>query len=177
MPMNILSESNYNNLICKIRKTFQDLKKQETKPITIPTQSPIRSSLVNWLQFLCKSLNFSEQTLLRAVILLDKYSEKCQINCLNQQQLNLLAIACLSLSTKLEETNCNYVQFFTEKVLNTPDMQIFTVKDLTKMELNILKKLNFKTLYSTAIEFGELYVKIFNNIKFKHRYMPKYESK
>ena len=52
---------------------------------------------------------------------------------MTQEKLNLITIACLSLSTKLEEINCNYITFLNEKVLNSPNSNIFTNKDLTKM--------------------------------------------
>ena len=73
----------------------------------------------------------------------------------------LITITSLSLGTKLEEINCNYTSFFTEKILNTPQFQIYRKTDLTKMEFEILKKLNFKILYSTAIDFSNIYLKIF----------------
>ena len=57
---------------------------------------------------------------------------------LDKDYLSLIAIACLSLATKLEEINCNYISFLNEKVLNSPNSQIFTNKDLTNMEFKIL---------------------------------------
>ena len=48
-----------------------------------------------------------------------------------------------------------------EKVLNLPNCEIFTVKDLTKMEMTVLKELNFKTLYTTSYDFMLFYLDIF----------------
>jgi hypothetical protein len=78
--------------------------------------------------------------------------------------LNLVAIACLSLATKLEEVNCNFINFLTNNVLNTPEYQIYTQTDLTKMEFFILKTLKFKTLYSTALDFNSIYIELFEYI-------------
>ena len=123
--------------------------------------------MLNWLSFLCSKLNFSDQTLFRSISLFDQYfsriSPEQAIN-LDQLNLNLITIACLSLSTKLEEINCNYISFLNEKVLNSPNSKIFTNKDLTQMEFQILKTLKFKTLYSTPLDFLEIYLEIFRNI-------------
>jgi hypothetical protein len=81
---------------------------------------------------------------------------------MTQGRLNLITISCLSLATKLEEINCNYIAFLNEKVLNTPNEKIFTNTDLTNMELTILKELKFNTIYSTPLDFIEVYRKIFS---------------
>ena len=99
--------------------------------------------MVKWLCFLCDTLNFNIQTLLRSVNIFDKFisvSDLFENDDLTQEKMNLITVACLSLGTKLEEINCNYVKFFTDKVLNLPDCQIFSIKDLTQMEMTILKK-------------------------------------
>ena len=146
------------------------MKEDEPKKINIKSneffENEARNNMVKWLVFLCDTLNFNLQTLFRSVIIFDKFisrSEICKLNNpeLTQEKLNLITIACLSLGTKLEEVNCNYVSFFTEKILNLPNCKIFTVKDLTKMELTILKELNFKTLYTTSYDFILLYFEIF----------------
>jgi hypothetical protein len=129
-------------------------------------ENETRNNMVKWLLFLCNTLNFNTQTLFRSVLIFDKFisrSEICKLENgqLTQEKLNLITIASLSLSTKFEEVNCNYVSFFTEKVLNLPNCKIFTIKDLTKMELVILKQLNFKTLYTTAYDFMLFYIQIF----------------
>ena len=158
----------YNN-INQISEFIQDLdnyKKKEPKiiePINYPISlSKERYQIINWLIFLCDNLNFSIQTLYRTVIIFEQYLSKLN-NCnLTQEKLNLIAISSLSLGTKLEEINCNYTSFFTENILNSPQYKIYKKEDLTKMEFEILKKLNFKTSYSTAIDFSNIYLKIFS---------------
>lgn len=83
---------------------------------------------------------------------------------INQQYLNLIAIACLSLATKLEEINCNYITFLNEKVLNSSNLKIFSNNDLTNMEFQILKALQYNTMFSTPLDFIEIYVDIFKNV-------------
>ena len=157
----------------EFQSTFLTMKEDEPNKINLQSnelfENETRNNMVKWLLFLCNTLNFNTQTLFRSVLIFDKFisrSELCKLeNCqLTQEKLNLITIACLSLSTKLEEVNCNYVSFFTEKVLNLPNCKIFTIKDLTKMELVILKQLNFKTLYTTAYDFMLFYLQIFQYI-------------
>ncbi len=156
--------------INEFKSTFLILKEDEPNKIDIKSnelfENDTRNNMVNWLLFLCKTLNFNLQTLFRCVSIFDEFISKSRI-ChlengeLTQEKLNLITIACLSLSTKLDEINCNYVSFFTEKVLNLPNCKIFTVKDLTKMELTILKELNFKTLNTTSYDYMLFYIEMF----------------
>ena len=154
----------------EFQSTFLTMKEDEPNKINLQSnelfENETRNNMVKWLLFLCNTLNFNTQTLFRSVLIFDKFisrSKLCKLENgqLTQEKLNLITIACLSLSTKLEEVNCNYVSFFTEKVLNLPNCKIFTIKDLTKMELVILKQLNFKTLYTTAYDFMLFYIQIF----------------
>lgn len=156
--------------INEFQSTFLSMKEVEPKKINLKSnelfENETRNNMVKWLVFLCDTLKFNLQTLFRSVLIFDIFisrSKICKLENeeLTQEKLNLITIACLSLGTKLEEVNCNYVSFFTEKVLNMPNCQIFTVKDLTKMELNILKELNFKTLYTTSYDFMLFYIEIF----------------
>ena len=169
MSSNSLS-FNVSNL-SDLKETFTNLKDDEASPIN-PSEYIIsidgaRANMVNWLSFLCGKLNFSDQTLFRSVSIFDQYISKMTIDEaseLDQQYLNLITIACLSLATKLEEINCNYISFLNEKVLNSPNSQIFTNKDLTNMEFKILKTLNYNTMYSTPLDFIEIYLEIFANV-------------
>ena len=154
--------------LSEFKSTFTSLKEDEPIKINIKSnelfENETRNNMVKWLVFLCDTLNFNFQTLNRAIIIFDKYisvTDLLENEDLTQEKMNLITIGCLSLATKLEEINCNYVKFFTDKVINLPDCQIFSVKDLTKMELIILKKLSFKTLYTTAYDFFFFFLDIF----------------
>ena len=151
-----------------LKETFTNFKEDEASPKN-PSEYLIsiegaRANMVNWLSLLCSKLNFSDQTLFRSVSIFDEYISKLTIDDasqINQQYLNLITIACLSLATKLEEINCNYISFLNEKVLNTPDAKIFTNNDLTNMEFQILKLLQYNTMFSTPLDFLEIYLDIF----------------
>ena len=157
--------------LSELKETFSNLKEDEALPKN-PSEYLLsidgaRASMVDWLSFLCTRLNFSDQTLFRSVSILDEYISKLTINeasQINQQYLNLITIACLSLATKLEEINCNYISFLNEKVLNSPNSKIFTNKDLTNMEFQILKELKYNTMFSTPLDFIEIYLDIFKNV-------------
>ena len=153
-----------------LKETFTNFKEDETSPKN-PSEYLIsiegaRANMVDWLSFLCSKLNFSDQTLFRSVSIFDEYISKLTIDDaskINQQYLNLITIACLSLATKLDEINCNYISFLNEKVLNTPNAKIFTNNDLTNMEFQILKALQYNTMFSTPLDFLEIYLDIFTN--------------
>ena len=154
--------------LSEFKSAFASLKEDEPSNINIKSnelfENETRNNMVKWLVFLCDTLNFNFQTLNRAIIIFDKYislSDLFENEELTQEKMNLITIGCLSLGTKLEEINCNYVKFFTDKVLNLPDCQIFSVKDLAKMELKILKQLKYKTLYTTSYDFLLYYLDIF----------------
>ena len=163
---------NINNInLSQIKENFDNLKDEESTEINLAdykiSTEETRPIMISWLSFLCSKLNFSEQTLFRCVSIFDQYISKIpqkQASTLDKNQLSLIAIACLSLATKLEEINCNYVNFLNEKVLNSPNSKVYTNKDLTKMELQILKTLKYKTIYSTPIDFIEIYMEIFKNV-------------
>ena len=163
---------NINNInLSNLKETFTNLKEDEAIPKN-PSEYLIsidgaRSNMVDWLSFLCSKLNFSDQTLFRSVSIFDEYISKLTINDslkINQQYLNLITIACLSLASKLEEINCNYISFLNEKVLNSPNSKIFTNNDLTNMEFQILKTLQYNTMFSTPLDFIEIYLDIFKNV-------------
>lgn len=171
MSSKTFSFNNINNILSNLKENFINFKEEEASPIN-PVEYAIsiddaRTNMINWLAFLCSKLNFTEQTLFRSISLFDQYISKIDLDKaidLDQNNLNLITIACLSLSTKLEEINCNYITFLNEKVLNSPNSKIFTNKDLTKMELTILKTLKYKTIYSTPLDFIDIYIEIFKYV-------------
>ena len=162
---------NTNGSLSSIKENFDNFKEQELAPINLEDYKisidDSRSVLISWLSFLCSKLNFTEQSLFRCVSIFDQYISRIskeEASNLDKDYLSLVAIACLSLATKLEEINCNYVKFLNEKVLNSPNSKVYTIKDLTTMELKILKALKYKTIYSTPLDFIEIYIEIFKSV-------------
>ncbi len=145
----------------ELREEYKKCKKNEPEiiePINYKISlSQFRPQIINWIIFLCENLNFSIETLFRTIIIFDQYIGKVKNENFNQNNFQLITIASLSLATKIEEINCNYIKFFTENVLNSPNNKKYKYKDLTKMEFEVLKTLNFKILYSTPINFGKIY--------------------
>ena len=169
MSSNNVSFNIENLNLSSIKEIYANYKEEEAIPIDLDNylvSIETRKNMINWLIFLCNTLNFTNQTLFRTISIFDQYLSKIsqkEIEDMTQNKLNLITIGCLSLSTKLEEINCNYISFLNEKVLNTPNEKIFTNKDLTKMELTILKTLKYKTIYSTPLDFIDIYLEIFSN--------------
>ena len=162
---------NTNGSLLSIKENFDNFKEEELAPINLEDYKisidDSRSVLISWLSFLCSKLNFTEQSLFRCVSIFDQYISRIskeEAANLDKDYLSLVAIACLSLATKLEEINCNYVKFLNEKVLNSPNSKVYTIKDLTTMELKILKALKYKTIYSTPLDFIEIYIEIFKSV-------------
>ena len=162
---------NTNGSLLSIKENFDNFKEEELAPINLEDYKisidDSRSVLISWLSFLCSKLNFTEQSLFRCVSIFDQYISRIskeEASNLDKDYLSLVAIACLSLATKLEEINCNYVKFLNEKVLNSPNSKVYTIKDLTTMELKILKALKYKTIYSTPRDFIEIYIEIFKSV-------------
>ena len=162
---------NTNSSLSSIKENFDNFKEEELAPINLEDYKisidDSRSVLISWLSFLCSKLNFTEQSLFRCVSIFDQYISRIskeEASNLDKDYLSLVAIACLSLATKLEEINCNYVKFLNEKVLNSPNSKVYTIKDLTTMELKILKTLKYKTIYSTPLDFIEIYIEIFKSV-------------
>ena len=126
-----------------------------------------RNQMIEWIIFLCHHLNFKNETLFKAISLFDIYISKSQNteNIYSIDSVKLIAIACFSLATKIEEINCNFLNFFTENVLNAGNCQpIYTSKLLAKKEMQILQKLNFKTNQTTCYQFLNIYQQLFANI-------------
>ena len=163
----VMNSTKIRKKLNELKSTFITMKEDEPQKIDIKKselfENETRNNMVKWLSFLCDTLNFNSQTLYRTVTIFDEFisvSDPLENDDLNQEKMNLITIGCLSLATKLEEINCNYVKFFTDKVINLPDCQIFSVKDLTNMEMTILKKLKFKTLYTTSYDFLIYYLNL-----------------
>jgi hypothetical protein len=148
----------------ELREEYKIHKKNEPEiiePINYKISlSQFRPQIINWIIFLCENLNFSIETLFRTIIIFEQYIGKVKNENFNQNNFQLIIIGSLSLATKIEEINCNYIKFFTDNVLNSPNNKNYTYKDLTKMEFEILTTLKFKILYSTPINFGKIYFEL-----------------
>jgi len=61
------------------------------------------------------------------------------------RELKIIIVLCLNIACKLEEINCNYINYFKENLLDDVDKNdLYDLKELIKQELEILKKINYK---------------------------------
>lgn len=137
------------------------LSKQQLIPSYPMSFIETRNQMIDWLAFLCSNLHFRLETLYQTICIFDLYiSKSCpKENLFEISNVKLIAIACLSIATKLEEINCNFLNFFTEQVLQNE----FSSKMLAKKELMILQRLNFKTNQSTCYHFLTVFQELFSN--------------
>lgn len=125
-----------------------------------------RQIITEWLKAICYNLSLSNDTLFSSIYILDTYIEIMLNHSFEINDIYFTAIACLSLATKQNETNCNYTQYFTQFILNQIQFQHYMTKDLGKREMEILKVLNFKLNYTNPYHFTLLFLQIcFNYCK------------
>ena len=101
---------NTNGSLLSIKENFDNFKEEELAPINLEDYKisidDSRSVLISWLSFLCSKLNFTEQSLFRCVSIFDQYISRIskeEASNLDKDYLSLVAIACLSLATKLPQ--------------------------------------------------------------------------
>lgn len=148
----------------QIVETFTSFIKNEAPINKYPIELlPARKQVVEWVIFVCQNLSFKPETLYRAISILDSFVSKSQANLSSIQEVKLSAVACLSIATKLEELNCNFISFFTENVLNEEGSKFFSQSDLTQREIEVLKVLSFKTNKSNVFHFTSVFLQICYN--------------
>jgi len=147
-----------------------------------------RVKVIGYLQLLCSSYGFRNETLFKSLQLFDTYMYKIIAKILNTKKmmrererekdyeikhiiepaqnefseffgsLTLYAVLCLSLACKLEEVNCNYLQFFNDNLLKGKFN--FTMQQLNLKETEILMKFNFKVCMPTLLQFSNTFVQL-----------------
>ena len=78
-------------------------------PSYLMSFTELRNQMIDWLHFLCNNLHFRQETLYRSISIFDIYISKAYTNenLFDIENVKLIAIASLSLSTKIEEINYN----------------------------------------------------------------------
>ena len=155
----------YDEITQSLTESFSHYESKQTLISSYPNEMLLyRPHFIEWLIFLNKTLSFRTETLFRAITLFDIYISK--LKKFNSSETKLAFIACLNISTKLEEVNVNFLKFFTERCLNE-EPQSFTSCDLAKKEIEVLKVLNFRTNYTTPYDllsvFQQLCLNVFKN--------------
>lgn len=123
---------------------------------------PIRAKLVNWIILICEKFHFTKETLCRTVSIFDKYISLCKLKRFDDvYQIKLIIIACLSISTKINEVNASYIKFFTKNILNNKkNIKKYRVSDVYMKEVNILSTINYCINSSNICQFNSIFTKI-----------------
>jgi hypothetical protein len=146
-----------NNLM----KTLKELEKQL---ISIPdfgvnhnkTTISNRYQIVEWLIFVSKNLNLKSETTFKAVHIFDLYLMKTDTVFNNVDELQFVAVVCLSLACKFEEVNCNYLNFMRTNLIERKCEK----EEFISKELEILKTLKFNLNLPNFFDFNLIFIQI-----------------
>jgi hypothetical protein len=185
--------------VAELQDYFTNIRKSQVilKPFEVERESDQnllkevfqrRLKVVGYLQLLCTSYGFRNETFFKSLQLFDTYMYKLVAKILSAKKmmrerdrekdheikhivepaqnefseffgsLILYAVLCLSLACKLEEVNCNYLPFFNDNLLKGKFN--FTVQQLNLKETEILKKFNFKVSMPTLFQFNNTFVQL-----------------
>ena len=108
----------------------------------------MRAILIDWLIEVNKRFNFQEETIYKAIYLIDSYLSNKVIK---KKYFQLLGITSLIISSKLNEIYLPKLSNYSDITCNTYD-----IEEIKKMEEEILKTLNFNLLVPTPLSFYEI---------------------
>lgn len=154
-----------NSKIEEIKDIFYENINNQTKLKAYPEQfQAIRKPLVQWVINISKNA-FLNQTLHRTISLYDLVisGAKTENDKVDINELKLTIVACLSISTKLNEHYANYVQFLTENILNASSSSTspcYSCSDLSLKEIEILKVINYNVNSPNIYHFNSLFLQI-----------------
>lgn len=121
---------------------------------------PLRTKLLNWIMGICQRLHFKRETLYRTISLFDQFIAVTKNKKQDISYYELVIIACLSISTKINEVNANYIKFFTKNILNVKTNKQYKSSDVYMEEMEILSSINYCINSSTICQFNSIFTKI-----------------
>lgn len=122
---------------------------------------PLRTQLLNWVINICQRLHFKQETLYRTISLFDQFISATGSKATQDiSHYKLVIIACLSISTKINEVNANYIKFFTKNILNVKTNKLYKSSDIYTEEMEILSSINYCINSSTICQFNSIFTKI-----------------
>ena len=154
----------YTNLLLEENNSYKKIEKDYMNNQN-DINHKMRAILVDWLIEVHFRFHFKRKTLFQTIQIIDLYLSKKKIL---KIKLQLLGIASLLISCK--ENEIFYPQI--EEYVNITN-NAYTKKELLKMEMHILKTLNFEILFPTSEEFYNIISKAFNFNKMQH-YLGEY---
>jgi hypothetical protein len=108
----------------------------------------LRNHMLNWMKLICEELGFYDLTFFTAIDIFDELLHK--FNSLSNDDFLLIAISCVIISSKLNETKQVKLSFFIEYV----GQKKFDKDDYLMTELLILKTLAFKLPKNNFLDFA-----------------------
>jgi cyclin B len=157
---------------------FENLRQDEKKIEADPTQKlegymadqkdlneKMRSILVDWLVEVHLKFKLSAETLFLTVSLLDRY---LKVRTVQRTKLQLVGVTCMLIAAKFEEIYAPEVRDF----VNITD-KAYSRTQILDMEVNILKKLDFKVVTVSPFTFLQRYLSVMRYGK-THRYLAQY---
>ena len=117
---------------------------------------PLRTQLLNWIINICQRLHFKRETLYRTISLFDQLISATGSKATQDiSHYKLVIIACLSISTKINED-----KFFTKNILNVKTNKLYKSSDIYMEEMEILSSINYCINSSTICQFNSIFTKI-----------------
>jgi len=167
LKLNQISIKNFNNLSVEDASLLIDQRIPNVREIIEE-----RVKMVDWLIKICKKFNLKNETLFRAISLIDFYLSKTTKKIMRLEEVHFIAVVCLNIACKIEEINCNYLIFFKENLL---EKGIYEIDDLIKKETEILKTLQFRVNIPNFYQFNNslMQVAIHNINNFNEGAEPK----
>ena len=114
-----------------------------------------RAFLVDWLVTVHGKFRMHQETLYLAVNLVDRYMSK---RIVNRRQLQLIGVTAIFIAAKYEEIYPPNARDF----IRTTD-EAYSKQNLIKMEIDMLKVIEFQVTFPTAWRFMERYPEVLNN--------------
>ncbi|CDW77063.1 UNKNOWN [Stylonychia lemnae] len=117
-----------------------------------------RAKMINWLLQVFRVFNKSnEKTIFLSISLMDRYYQQklVQNEKINKQDFHLIGLACISISSKLEDL----IPIFPREIIQEAAHDKYQKKELASAELDILRSLSFKTYEQSLYEESMTFLK------------------
>jgi hypothetical protein len=133
------------------QRTIENFNYNHYKEVT-----QFRTETVQWLITNSKSFNLKNETLFKAIQILDLFIASVNYRIKTQEEFVFNAVVCLNIACKVEEINCNYLIFLKENLLN----KSYTKEEFIKQEMEVLKTIKFKTNLPNFYHFNSYFMQI-----------------
>ena len=157
----IKNENLENGIIQILENKFIQLGKYTFNNYTISNYSQsqnqvlkLRSSIIDWLYIINLTLKDSTLTFFNSVYIFDLFVSKYEF-LIQSEEIQLYSGVCYFISKKFNEVITLSIPFMSYKLLKGK----FSIEEVSKTEINILKKLNFNINIDTVQTFSLYYYK------------------